>query len=420
MALFNLNRHNPDTKSDLIKLYSKLKLVKTTNDTWFIQFNYVVPEPLRKNNNLYPRSTKRFKIYKGINSLEEPERSQYAEELLETVEYALKSGAYNPFQNKFEALSQVDAITKKITLSKILTEEDRRKTTHVGMALDLFLASRRTRKVESKTQYAYERTVKCLKDGLPDLPINDIRYMHVSSAIDNALENTTWSPGTINAQWENANILFGWLETEDYVSKNPLKGKIVKLSDSNTIHKWYDKETAMVVKEVLKKKMWLYRVCQFNYWTLIRSKKELQSLKVGDINFDLQQIMFRKEWTKNSSDQNREYGYEFAKVIEEMGLRNLPKHYYIFGSGGMPGETRCGHNTFSEAWRVIRNKLNLSEDYTIYGWKHTRIVHMMMMGKSSYEIAHAARHSDSKTTEAYKRDYDITVNQVYDEKDLTF
>ena len=69
---------------------------------------------------------------------------------------------------------------------------------------------------------------------------------------------------------------------------------------------------------------------------------------------------------------------------------------------------------------VVKEKLELSMDYTVYGFKHTRIVHELMKGTDGYQISHMARHNDKKSTKDYMRDYDITLVNIYKPEDLTF
>ena len=160
---------------------------------------------------------------------------------------------------------------------------------------------------------------------------------------------------------------------------------------------------------------------QFTYWLCIRSKDELRKLKIADIDTDQQRIRFTSELSKNNKEQFRPYPPEFTQIIEEMKLSTFPSHFYVFGgSTGEPGEKQCGHNFFSRQFKAIKDKLKLSDEYTIYGWKHTRLVHELMKGTELTEISYMARHTDFKTTEIYLRDFDINLKRVYGKEDLKF
>jgi|GEM_PF-1629127 len=425
-------------------------IVKDDPKKWYISYNHDVPEPLRNIPKYpdqpelshvikYPGPRQRFKVYKGINNsnLTIQQRERLAEDIRSTLEYALKEGLYNPFYEELEALKLASTV-KEVYAKKMKEKAEVKAKPIITLAegLDKFISSREKRGLEPKTLAAYKQTCVWLKKWIgSDTDITTIKYSDISKAIDQASTDTedfksgrkrkdnVWNAGTINHQWGFAAIIFKWLYVEEYIPRNPLEGKVSKIKTSKTLNKWYDRETFAKVRKELKnfeEAPWLLRVCEFVYWTMIRSKKELSHLKVGDIDFDLKQIKFRKEWTKNDSDQNRDYQPEFEKVLEEMDLRKYPKHYYIFGHDGVPGTNKIQVNLIINNWAKIRKKLGLSADYTVYGFKHTRIVHMMMLGYDSYTITHAARHSNTKTTEDYKRDYDISLTNVYKKEDLTF
>lgn len=404
-----------------------IPIIKTDNpDKWFISYTYAVPAPLLKYKDLYPRKIKRFKVYKGINSVTGDERIKLANEIRDTYELALKTGVLNPFAAVLDAMHMGFEINKKKAKEQVLTESERRRLMPFKEVMDLYIAAKKKTNLEPKTIAAYQTAVDWMVKGYEDTPISEITFVMVSDNLDKYAAERAKINGkpitnhSLNNQFGLANGGMIWASIQDYVIKNPLEGKYVTLKTSKSIHKWYDRETAIRVKEALKSVPWLRHVCQFTYWIMIRSKKELQHIKIGDIDFDLEQVMFRKEWTKNDSDQNRDYTPEFAAVLEEMNLRNLPKDWYIFGTGGLPGPIQCGANYFGSKWAKLRTTLGLSSDYTIYGWKHTRIVHMMMLKIDSYEISHQARHGDSKTTEEYKQDYDIRLTKIYKIEDLTF
>lgn len=411
--------HKRDTRN-LLKPYTIPVIKKDNPDKWFISYTYVVPGPLQKYADLHPRKIERFKVYQGINRVRGEEREKLANELRDALEVALKTGLLNPYEKELEALEKATVIKKQRIEEAALTEEQQRKLLLTKDVLELFMQSRRARKLEGKSVSAYQNAINWMVAGFGEKPLAKVSFIDVQKALEEKATAKDWTANTINNQFNYAMTVFIWAVTNEYLVKNPLINKWEPLPVKKSINKWYDRETAAAVKKELEKIPWLKHVCQFTYWILIRSKKELQAIKIGDIDFDLHQVKFRKEWTKNDTDQNRDYGPEFAKVLDEMGLRNLPKDWYIFGENAQPGPNKCGHNYFSRFWARIRTKLKLSEDYTIYGWKHTRIVHMMMLGISSYDIAHAARHGNTKTTEDYKRDYDISLAKVYGKDDLTF
>jgi integrase len=385
--------------------FSNPKLNKNNPRHWYIFYSFRVPEELLKPES---RTTKRFKVYAGINRVADAERMPEAMLIMKALLRALKNGSYNPFQNELNEYYKL--------------KEPDRKTIICSDVLREFITSRVNRKLDRASIVAYQGTVDWLKSGINTISAGQLRHIDLSRTLDKISVERSWSATTINKEWGYVFTILNWMETEDYIVKNPCRGKVTKLRTHKTHHRWYDKATAVRVKSEIResKTPWMINVCQFVYEILIRSKEELRSIKVGDIDFELRRVNFRKEWTKNSSDQSRDYSEAFHALVLKMGLDKLDKNLYVFSTGGKPGHKMCGHNTFSRAWAAIRTDLKISEDYTVYGWKHTRVVHEMMKGTNGYDISHLARHSSVQTTDDYKRDYDITLNRVYGPEDLRF
>ena len=408
-------------KKSIMKPFTIPVIRKSSPDKWYIEFHYDVPEELQKTYNA-PR--KRFKKYgHQLNTLRGEAREIYAEELREEFEFALRYLNYNPFDKEIDKLKSIFEQKEK----EKLTVEQLRKLTTVKESFALYLESRKSRTKNVNSISTHRGTIKWLseyftKKNILEIPASKITRMHIAEAVTLASTSKDWSNTTYNNGIDNANTLLNWLASEEYIDKNPALGKIEKKPQAKSMHRWYDRKTAIMVKAAILDAglIELYRACQFTYWIMIRSQSELYKLKVGDIDRDLKRVHFRKELSKNNTEQFRDYPAEFDLVLNEMDFDNLPKDYYVFGRFGKPDHVRAGKNTLANYFKKVKDKLKLSEDYTIYGWKHTRIVHLMMLGVDGYEITYKARHSDTKTTDDYKRDYDFTLVNVYKKEDLTF
>ena len=398
-----------------MRKYTLPKINTADGKKWYIEFSFQVPETLL---DFYPRKTVRFKKYGDLNKVELDERHKYAEELRKEWLYALEKLGYDPFAEKIKALEE------RFT-EKSLSAEERRRNTLVADALNLFIRHKEG-EVEDKTVTTYQNTVNWLNkyftdNKLEDLKISEVTRLHIATALKDARKERKWkSNTTYNKELEFCQTIFNWLELEEYIIKNPARNKLTKLTTKKGMHTWYDRETAKVAKDAMKGHTMLLRACQFTYWLMIRSKKELRALKISDIDQKLKRIRFRVELSKNKTEQYRDYSDEFQAILDEMKLHEYPKHYFVFGMRGLPADKPCGHNAFSKQWETIRTKIGLDKSYTIYGWKHTKIIHCMMQGMDGYQISHMARHSDMKTTEFYKKEYDFTLVNIYDQSDLTF
>lgn len=397
-----------------MRKYTLPKINTADPKKWYIEFSFQVPEVLIDR---YPRRTVRFKKYGDLNKHPLEQRHSYAEELRKDWQYSLEKLQYDPFAEKIKDLNRQ-------TEEEKLTPEERLKLTPVGEAFNQFLKHKKG-EVDDKTVTTYQNTVNWLnayfeENKLTELKISEVTRLHIATALKNARKARDWkSNTTYNKELEFCLTIFNWLELEEYIVKNPARKKLTKLTTSKGMHRWYDKDTAKTAKQAMAGNTMLLRACQFTYWLMIRSKKELRALKIEDIDQQLKRIRFRKELSKNKTEQYRDYAAEFQLILDQMDLSAYPKHYYIFGKRGLPADQPCAHNAFSKQWETIRDRIGLDKSYTIYGWRHTRIVHEMMKGTDGYKITYMARHSDRKTTADYQRDYSFTLVSIYNIEDLT-
>jgi integrase len=149
---------------------------------------------------------------------------------------------------------------------------------------------------------------------------------------------------------------------------------------------------------------------QFVYYLCVRSEKELQLLKVGDIIEDGELFAFRAEATKSDRDELIPIDPNLKNVMVEMGLFKAPKTDFIFSTKGRPDSQPFGKNFFARRFRVIRKMMGLSTEFTLYGWKHTRCVHLVKAGVNLVEIMKLCRHRDIATTAKYIRSLGLDID----------
>lgn len=409
--------------------FSEPALDTSNPKKWFIYYNYDIPDELRHK---YPgRKRKRFKEYDNINRLKGDDRLSYAQKRVKVWKYILSDLHYNPFEEELEQLHLIqkerEDVSEQINIIEEISEEDRRKLTPVGEAFGLFVESRKRNIKNVNSISTYKGTIKWLTEyfenkGLLKIEINKVSRLMISDAIMQAKEARKWSQTTFNKEVDFCMTVFNWFAAEEYMDKNPAAGKIKKLQTLKRKHQWYDRETAGRIKhELLNRNLIeVYRACQFTYYLCVRSQQELMKLQVSDIDWTLKRFRFRAEVSKNKREEYREIHPVLMEVLKEMELHKLPGSWYIFGRFGKPGPVMIGKNYLAAKFKPVRDDLQLSEYFDIYGWKHTRVVHEMMRGSDPYEIQYLCRHSDLKETQNYMRDFDISLRNVYSEEDLKF
>lgn len=411
---------------------SEPQVNKENPKKWFIYWNHDVPVLLW--DKYAPRRRIRIVVKDNINRVPLDRRAEHAEERRLVWKYKLEKLNYNPFQEELAELQEIGERKEVVEKVKVLKEKKEkltvgqlRKLTPVGQACDLWVESRKGRTKNINSVSTYRVTATWFKAhfeqlGTISMPVSKLTRIDVSEALEARKKAKKWQPTTYNNEMDTLVNMFNWLELEEYVPANPIRGKLLKVKTQKHKHKWFDKDIKKKVKDQLLAdgELLVYRVMQFTYEILIRSKTELMKLKAGDIDRTLKRVRFSADLSKNEKEAFRDYPPAFDALLDEMNFDAIPKNFYVFGRAGEPSEFKCHKDLFAERWRPVREKLGLSADYTIYGMKHTRIVHELFKGTEGYDISHMARHDDPKSTKEYMRDYDITLKNIYGPEDLCF
>jgi integrase len=81
-----------------------------------------------------------------------------------------------------------------------------------------------------------------------------------------------------------------------------------------------------------------------------------------------------------------------------------------FVADGKPGAEPFGKGFFSKRFAKLRKEIGISSDYTIYGLKHTRVIHLKSAGASDADIMALTGHSTYDAFSRYLRDLGMTAN----------
>jgi site-specific recombinase XerD len=107
---------------------------------------------------------------------------------------------------------------------------------------------------------------------------------------------------------------------------------------------------------------------------------------------------------------------KLKEIILVNGLLDNPGDYFVFTYHGKPWATQSADDFLQKKFRMIRAELNLSKDYTLYSFKHTRAVHLLMDGAQPIDIMQLFRHTDLSTTTKYIRDLGFDLNAKFTDK----
>ena len=113
----------------------------------------------------------------------------------------------------------------------------------------------------------------------------------------------------------------------------------------------------------------------------------------------------KKSTGMSDKDISKGAGYYYSYISQRLSKGEVSKNNFI--ADGKPGIKPFGHGFFSKRFYKIRKLAGLSNDYTIYGFKHTRVVHLKIDGATDAEIMALTGHSDYSSFAKYLRDIGI-------------
>lgn len=380
---------NPDT------VYMKYKPAKLKGK-WpnkFVEYYYRHPET---------DAWQRFKVYEDINRNKSKE---YDQELLIAVNRDLKRG--------FDPFSQVD----------IYKPKPRIETTPytIQRALHYFLLKWKDRGQDGETMVRYKRAIRYFEEwllmkGLQHLPAEEITQEHVEQCLVYHKTQKEWTNRTYNNNKDFLSTCFLYLQKKGVIKLNPC----IDIADQTTRsrkHRYYDAKILPKIMELMKKEdPYLHFAAQVVYHLCVRSEKELQNLMVGNIYPDRMQVLLQITKTKN--DRYIPMNPAILKVFEERNILNYPANHYLFSPphktkflpDGQPGPEPFSRGFFSRRFASIRKKANLSSDFTLYGFKHTRVIHLKKDGAPDADIMNLTGHTDFQSYAGYLRDLGMDVN----------
>jgi len=380
-------------------------VIKKDADRWYVEYYYRIPEELRMfyNNKVWLRK----RVFEDINRFKNDE---YAELLCSAVNQLLDDG-YSPF----------DALNEKVKELAIGIEDKREWT--IQQALSYFNQKWQARGLEKDTISRYKHCTTLLFDwlsvhGLQNSKTETIRRQHIEGCLDAAKVNYKWSNRRYNNVMKYMRTVFAFLIKHEIIDKNPCND-IDLLKATSKKHKFYDEKTLAKIMEAVKESdPYLYFAIQCVYHLCIRSEKELKYFKVQNIFPERMQVLITASGSKTKSDRFIPMNKDMLAIFKTRGILDHPHDHFVFSvphknkfmPDGGPGPIPFSTGFFSKRFSKIRKRLGISSDYTIYGFKHTRVIHLKIDGATDAEIMSVTGHSDYGSFAKYLRDIGAAID----------
>jgi len=342
-----------------------------------------------------------FKVYENINRIKDKdEKEEFGKILVDAINRKLKLG-FNPFEYEYVKIEEP-------------------KTWTIQQAFSYFKQKWSEKGIEESSVRIYNSTVNrftkwAIEKGIQNDDINTVTETVIEIYLDELKNKNDWSNRSFNNERNFLKTIFIFLCRKHIAKSNPcidiqLKKVITKK------HRYYDKKTmAKVLKYLKQNDPYLYFCCQVVYYLCIRSEKELKLFKVGNIFPDRKQVLINGSDSKTGRDRFIPLPDEMLKVFKQRKILNYPGDYYVFShphknkfvKNGTPGPEPFGKGFFSERFSRIRSKMGVDNSFTIYGFKHTRIIHLKLDGVADQDIMSLTGHVSFSH---YLRDLGLTVN----------
>ena len=146
--------------------------------------------------------------------------------------------------------------------------------------------------------------------------------------------------------------------------------------------------------------LWLF--INFLYYTFSRPHQEVRLLRIKDI--DEKTILIKPEDAKNDRVLHKRIPPPLETLLETMGIRKYPSHYYVFSVHGTPGPAPVGDNYFYAQHRKVLQALGFPSGYDLYGWKHTGVIAFYLATRDIKRTQEQCGHKSLAQTDEYLRD----------------
>jgi integrase len=236
------------------------------------------------------------------------------------------------------------------------------------------------------------------------LPADLFKVEQIKSFVHHLRSKRNCSPRTINNYLNDLSTLLN-VSVENEILEHNYFTKVKKERTGVGKNWGYTPEQQAELLNYIKAEKPRYlMLVQFIYYTLARPK-ELSHLKIGDIGKRYpNQIWFGEEITKEFMERNVFIPDPLQKIIKDNKLHLLPKDWYVFGKGLKPGPERSDSKNWGQRYReAVLNSFDdkYSSNYTLYSWKHTGVISLIMAGVTPAAVQRQAGHRSPYSFQKY-------------------
>lgn len=376
-------------------IYPKLKFSKgNLSKPWYVEYSLRNP---------VTGKMERKRVYTGFKEIDTYEgRIEHGNKLVAELTQQIKNGDIS-FTNQ---VVYTDKLLFDTTPGRLRNKTAEKNSYRV--LASKFLSYKET-EIQEKTMQTYRSKLRLFGEflnskGLEAKNIRTVKNRYVVEFLKGCADDGL-ARLTIEKYQQILFTFFKWvIENERVEVANPVMniqrmGKVVDESAPALS----DKVRNLLRKNIEYTDPQLWLGCCIQYYTAIRPGTEMRLLQLKNINLELRTITVRNYIAKNLRTEMVDIPDQLYLMLLDWNLENYNQDWYLFGSGGVPGEKPLGKNTLRVRFNAVRDKLNLSKEVKFYSWKHSGALELKESGANMYDIQRHFRHESITTTEGYWR-----------------
>ncbi|WP_343302831.1 tyrosine-type recombinase/integrase [Chitinophaga niabensis] len=377
---------------------------------WYVYYWFMHP---------FKGQYERKKVYEDINLYKGESKVEYAKNLRDAVNLALRNG-YSPF----DEVEKVEMWIQETEKRNAAASTGVKTQFTMIQGLKLFLTAKEKEGKSDSTISAYTTTANFMRNWLNDngmllVPaalITDTQYMDMITVASVDKETGVgWANKTYNNYLLYLETILNWLAEKingNIIPENPIKGATQRETLKRKPSAYTDQELQAILKDVRDAgDTYMEGIILTCYYAAVRSKAEMRALKVENILFDRDMLLLSADGTKARREDYVPLDPVLKEFYLKQGYDRLPKDWYLFGKDHRPGPEMAAENYYARVYKPIRERHGIDDAKKLYNWKHTRAIHLATSGVSPYAIMELFRHTTLEQTMIYLRDLGLLVNR---------
>ena len=279
--------------------------------------------------------------------------------------------------------------------------------TYIVDALDKAIAIKKTIQSKSAHQSFINRieTFKryLFKQGLGYLEAKEIRAVHIIEYLEYRISAKGVTSRTRNNELIDLKAAFNVLLERELIDKNPCL-RLKKLPQQTELHEDFTKEELIKIFEYLNSKdRNLGLFIKLIYYSGFRPI-EATRIKLSFINLDKKCIQMPIGTLKDKNVlQLKVINDSIIKDLAQLELHKYPDDYFLFSANGKPSKNGTTRDFFTDRFKKLKLALNLSDNKTMYGFKHTFVSLLLEKQVPHIEIMKITGHKTLSSFQVYAR-----------------